>query len=443
MRRTTEQHQDEKPTVDFLRKLKEQTIAKGKEAEQRYAEPESEHEQPAKGRELLQWRGIDRFLDTEPPKPDLLFKGKDWEIRSNLITAVFATGGTGKTFLGLQLAASLATGVSLEPFTPARKRKVLYLCGEDSEEILHERLHAIYKNMPGLAESRDDLSRNLCVESLVGKDRVLLQLDENRNPTTTETFARLNETIKSIPGLEVLVIDPMGKFHRLNENDNGHANAWISALEQLQVDYNLSVIFTHHESKAQVKNGSLEESSGRGAAALRDGVRGALSMAGMDRKTAQKYKIENPNNFVQILPTKANNSSRPGSGEWFERTEGGVLKPYSLIKEHKQHQADILLQGLVMAFAGQLENEEGEKIDAVEEVDYRELTHKPKTPTGKGLALFFDVNDSVKNRQSEIPPLLATLAAMEKIQITETRSGKTKKRIITLSNAVEKCQRQR
>jgi len=438
MRQAKSEQQTSKPTAELLRKLREQTIAKGKEAEQRYAEPEPEAEQPGKGRELLHWRGIDRFLDTEPPKPDLLFSGKDWEIRSNLITAIFATGGTGKTFFGLQLAASLATGVSLEPFTPARKRKVLYLCGEDSEEILHERLSAIYKHMPGLEENRADLSRNLCVESLVGKDRVLLQLDENRNPKTTEAFAWLNDTIAAIPGLEVLVIDPMGKFHRLNENDNGHANAWISALEQLQVDHKLSVIFTHHESKAQVKNGSLEESSGRGAAALRDGVRGALSMAVMDRKTAQKYKIENPNKFVQILPTKANNSSRPGTGEWFERTEGGVLRPYSLIKEHKQHQAEVLWQGLVMAFSGQLQNEDGEKIDAVSEIDYRELTHKPKTPTGKALTLLTEINDSVKNRQSEIPPLLATLAAMEKIRVTETRSGKTRKRIITLFNAVEK-----
>ncbi len=438
MRQAKSEQQTAKLDADFLQKLKSQTIAKGKEAEQRHAEPDTEPAQSEKTRELLKWRGIDRFLDKEPPKPDLLFRGKDWEIRSNLITAIFATGGTGKTFLGLQLAASLATGVSLEPFTPARKRKVLYLCGEDSEEILHERLNAIYKYMPGLEENREHLSRNLCVESLVGRDRVLMQLDENRNPTTTDTFAWLSDTIAAIPGLEVLVIDPMGKFHRLNENDNGHANAWISALEQLQVDHKLSVIFTHHESKAQVKNGSLEESSGRGAGALRDGVRGALSMAGMDRKTAKKYGIENPNKFVQILPTKANNSSRPGNGEWFERTEGGVLKPYSLIKEHKQHQADILLQGLVMAFTGQLENEDGEKIDAVAEIDYRELTHKPKTPTGKGLTLFFDSNDSVKNRQSEIPPLLATLAGMNKIRVTETKSGKTRKRIITLFNAVEK-----
>jgi len=389
--------------------------------------------------ELLTWRSIDRFINSEPPKPDLLFKGLDWEVRANLITAIFATGGTGKTFFGLQLAASLATGVSLEPFTPDRKRKVLYLCGEDSEEILHERLNAIYKNMPGLEENSVNLLQNLCVESLVGKDRVLLELDENRNPATTETFSRLSATIAAIPGLEVLVIDPMSRFHRLNENDNGHANAWIAALEKLQVDHNLSIIFTHHESKAQVKNGSLEESSGRGAAALRDGVRGALSMAVMDTKTAKKYQIKNHNDYVQILPTKSNNSSRPGIGEWFERTDGGVLRPFNLIREHKEHQADILLNAINQAFSGNLENEDGEKINAVENIDYRELTHKPKTETGKALTLLTETNDSVKNRQHEIPLLLAKLAAEGKIQVSELKSGKTKKRVITLFNAVKKC----
>ena len=388
--------------------------------------------------ELLTWRSIDRFIDSEPPKPDLLFKGQDWEIRANLITAIFATGGTGKTFFGLQLAASLATGVSLAPFTPDRKRKVLYLCGEDSEEILHERINAIYKNMTGLEENRVNLLQNLCVESLVGKDRVLLELDENRNPATTDTFSWLSATIAAIPGLEVLVIDPMSRFHRLNENDNGHANAWIAALEKLQVEHNLSIIFSHHESKAQVKNGSLEESSGRGAAALRDGVRGALSMAVMDRATAKKYSIQNHNDYVQILPTKSNNSSRPGIGEWFERTEGGVLRPFNLIREHKEHQAEILLSAITQAFSGNLENDDGEKIGAVESIDYREITHKPKTEIGKALTLLTNTNDSVKNRQHEIPLLLAKLATEGKIKVSEEKSGKTKKRVITLFNAVKK-----
>ncbi len=394
-------------------------------------------------KEPLQWRGIDRFIDNEPPEPDLLFSGSGWEIRSNLITAIFATGGTGKTFFGLQAAASLATGVSLEPFKPAKKRKVLYLCGEDSEEILHERLNAIYKYMPGLEEKRADLSRNLCVESLVGKDRILLELDENRNPTTTETYAWLCRTIENLPGLEVLVIDPMSRFHRLSENDNGHANAWIAALEKLQVDYKLSIIFSHHESKAQVRNGSLEESSGRGAAALRDGVRGALSMAVMDKKTAKKYNIENHNNFVQILPTKSNNSGRPGAGEWFERIQGGVLKPYNLIREHKEHQADILLEAINDAFSGNLENEDGEKISAVSEVEIREITRKPKTETGKALALVLEEKTSVKNRQIEIPGLIAALAAKGLIEVSEVRAGKTKKKVITPVFAGVKTQHQR
>lgn len=390
---------------------------------------------PLSPKEPLQWRGIDRFIDVEPPAPDLLFNGREWEIRANLINALFATGGTGKTFFGLQLSASLATGISLAPFKPAKQRKVLYLCGEDSDEILHERLNAIYKYMPGLEAKRADLLKNLCVESLVGKDRVLLELDDNRNPTTTDTYTWLSETIKAMPGLEVVVIDPMARFHRLSENDNGHANAWIAALEKLQVDHKLSIFFSHHESKAQVKDGSLAESSGRGAAALRDGVRGALSMAVMDPKTAKKYDIKNPNSYVQILPTKANNSSRPGIGEWFERVEGGVLRPCNLIKELKAQQSEKLFTGLLMAFSGDLVNENGSKVDAVTEVEHRELLYKPNTESGKALALHMASSIGVKNRQSEMPLLIQRLAEEGKIKVAEVNVGKTKKKIVTLHNA--------
>ena len=52
----------------------------------------------------------------------------------------------------------------------------------------------------------------------------------------------------------------------------------------------------------------------------------ALSMAGMDRKTAKKYGIENPNKFVQILPDESQQQQQTWQRQMVcERTEGGVL----------------------------------------------------------------------------------------------------------------------
>lgn len=429
MRQTTQQIQ-ERLTPEFLKKIKESTQAENEKAVQLYSEPGTK--QPASDRPLLSWGNVAGFIDQDPGEADLLFKESGWQLSAGKVGAIFATGGTGKTFLGLQMAVSLATGIELAPFKPAKTRKVLYLCGEDDISTLHRRVNSIFKNMPGVADQKYELLKNFYAVSLVGEDRVLVALDENGNPTTTAAFDWLNRSLEAMPGVEVLFIDPLSRFYGLAENQNEHATAWISALERLQKERGITVLFMHHESKRQVQNGNLAESAGRGASGFRDGVRQALSMATMSADEARKLGIEDYRDFVQVLPTKLNDGRAASAPEWFKRGDGGVLLPYAMIREMKNRQSDDVYNLLCQAFTGELIDETGTPIPATESINFNELVYSSKTPIGKALTLNMKSVRSVNSRRIAIPGILAKLASDGKIIITEERTGKTKKRVVTL-----------
>jgi len=134
-------------------------------------------------------------------------------ILRGIVYGLFATGGTGKSYFLLQLITCLATGHSFGPFKPTRSNKVLYLGAEDPEWELHRRIHLIAENQ-GLLCSRE-LADNLAVYPVAGKIGPLLMMDGKGNPTTSEYYTWLQESIVNLKGIEVLVLDPMSSLKRL------------------------------------------------------------------------------------------------------------------------------------------------------------------------------------------------------------------------------------
>lgn len=269
--------------------------------------------------------GVNRFLINEPPEQDYLFDGL---ILRNLVYGVFAAGGTGKSYFLLQLVTALATGHSLGPFKPTRSNRVLYLGAEDPEWELHRRIHLIASNQ-GLLSSKE-LADNLAVYPIAGKIGPLLMLGQNNNPTTSAYYEWLQETISNLKGLEVLVLDPLSRLYGLNENDNAHGTAWISALERLALDYNISIIFAHHEPKSASQNKSLQDSTGRGAGSIKDGCRGTISMRGMTESDSNKFDDVNPRDYVEVDISKANYTAKLPNSVYFRRGDGGILEPVNL-----------------------------------------------------------------------------------------------------------------
>lgn len=399
--------------------IKARVEAKNAEERKQFA-PETESPKP-----LFQWRGIDRFLDKEPRPIDWIFDGL---LEKKIVGAIFATGGVGKTFLAIQFCSCLAAGVPFGPFRPVKPMKVLFIGGEDSEEIFHRRL---YRTVPAMGLKNDTvtlqerhLRENLAIESLVGKDRFLTELDESGNPRTTNIYQQLQETIKAIGDLDLLVIDPKSRFDGLNENDNSHATFFVSKLEKLVTDHGITVLFSHHESKAQVKDGEVKSSSGRGASALRDGVRWAISLGELGDKEAEKFGVKAAEH-IEVITTKTNNAKKWDQPKYFRRGDHGVLSPIDLYGER--------IDGMVEILIGELANSnhhftERELVNVCENTD--------RKPVAKKIITLLDESTAGFKKMTDVKTAIDRAVFRGKLIESDIQAGQKTKKVLIVPDEI-------
>lgn len=138
-----------------------------------------------------------------------------------------------KSFLALDIALSVASGRDcLRHFPVLRSGQVLLFPAEDSLPIVRRRLEGI------AAAAQVDLSA-LALEVITAPT---LRLD------SPEHRERLTNTIESIRPI-LLVLDPLIRLHRIDENDATQIATLLSFLRQLQRQFQLAVLLVHHARK--------------------------------------------------------------------------------------------------------------------------------------------------------------------------------------------------
>ena len=178
----------------------------------------------------------------------------------------------------------------------------------------------------------------------------LMQLDATGNPANAPAYDWLSRTLENLQDVEVLIIDPKSKFYGLVENDNGHNAAWINCLESLIARFKITILFSHHESKARA--GSMDPASSRGGSALTDGCRWVANIKTMDPKTADKFQVDEPHKYVVVDVTKSNYAAKLPAPIYFRRCEGGALTYVDLSSERIKGVADQLLDRLIQEAKG-------------------------------------------------------------------------------------------
>lgn len=162
-------------------------------------------------------------------------------------------GGTGKTSMSLQLAASLATGRALlgPAFTPGVRGRTLVLLCEDPEEPIWQRTHRVGQELS--AEELDAFDRMVNIQICLGEDMRLVRDDPARGLTTTEAFDALLDAARRMPDLAAVILDPLNLLHGADvERNEEAAQFFCSKLAQLGRESGAAIIVVHHS----VKNGT-------------------------------------------------------------------------------------------------------------------------------------------------------------------------------------------
>lgn len=155
-----------------------------------------------------------------------------------------------KSFLALDVAVSVASGAScLRQFPVRRTGKVLLFPAEDSLAVVRQRLE-------GIAAAANVSFQSLPVEVITAPS---LRLD------TPADRDRLSNTVENLRPI-LLILDPMIRLHRVDENDATQIAGLLSFLRELQRKFQLAVLLVHHARKDS--NGSRPGQALRGSSEL-------------------------------------------------------------------------------------------------------------------------------------------------------------------------------
>ena len=138
-----------------------------------------------------------------------------------------------KTWLGLDLALSVATGTAcLGQYAVPKPGPVLVYLAEDALPVVRQRIGAMARHR-GI---------DLAAVDIHVITAPVLRLD--RDPDR----ARLSETTRRL-GPRLLILDPLVRLHGIDENHAGEVAELLAYFRALQRQFDLSVLLVHHTRK--------------------------------------------------------------------------------------------------------------------------------------------------------------------------------------------------
>lgn len=260
-----------------------------------------------------------RRLMAATPKPlDFVLPG----FVAGTVGGLLGPGGTGKSFWALEAAVQIAAGSTerLLGMNTAPGR-VIYLSGEDTEQVLAQRLHALKPHL----SADPDLAQ-------------LEYIDCTRVERNLIGASWLQNFIHHAAGARLIIIDTLRRFHRLDENNAGDMTLVVAAMENIAAETGAAVLYLHHPSKLSVTSGqgSMQQAA-RGSSVLVDNARWCAYLAGMTEKEGRLYGVpaEHLDSYVAWNINKQNYGAQTRP-TWYRRATGGVLVPVDLAPVPKQ-----------------------------------------------------------------------------------------------------------
>lgn len=263
------------------------------------------------------------LLSREPVAFDFVAPG----FLRGTVGALVSPGGVGKSYWTLALAVATAVGAKadLTGLAPARGR-VLFLSGEDPEEVLTARMQALVAKLEVLQPKLRPEQLEAALAQLDYRSCLGLELDV----LDAACFAEL---VSAAHGCRLVVLDTLTRFHNLDENSAPDMKRVLGALERLAAQSGAAVLYLHHTNKAAVLNGQgAMQQAARGSSVLVDNARWSAFLAPMSEGDARRFGLDEAEraNYVRWNVSKQNYAA-PMPDRWYRRSDGGVLLPVELL----------------------------------------------------------------------------------------------------------------
>ena len=183
-----------------------------------------------------------------------------------------AAGGIGKTTLALFEAVTLALGHELWGRTPERAVRTLLLSREDARETLAARLGAIMSSIPLSRDERSQVLRNVTLLDLSGESFRLSAIERDVVVLHKENLNRLLDACREWKP-DWIIFDPLVSFGVGESRVNDAEQGMIEAFRVLRNGLECCVEGIHHTGKANARDKTADQYTGRGGSALADGCR--------------------------------------------------------------------------------------------------------------------------------------------------------------------------
>ncbi len=223
--------------------------------------------------DIIRWRAADRFIG-EPQARRWLVDGVFPQAQAALIAAA---GGVGKSFLLLALAREVAAFDGIWANAPtlfggalAGHGVAVYVTAEDDAIEVHNRLNAL-----GPVPDRLYV---LPLPDAGGAVPLFAPDPSTRGPATTVAWTDLECQLKAMPGLRLVVLDPLQPLCALDLNVPENAQFVCSRLAALAAGTGASVIVSHHFAKREASTPEQAREAIRGTGGLVDGVRSVYAL---------------------------------------------------------------------------------------------------------------------------------------------------------------------
>lgn len=328
------------------------------------------------------------------------------------VDVLVAPGGTSKSTFLLAECMSIVSGIPLTGEPIHRPGPCLIVNGEDPTDEMERRVQAAVKHYGLEPENVSQLR----LRSEYGQDDPPHLVNRDKNGRPRINYAYVNEIIRRGRGCVRIVIDPLVRFHCMNENDNTEMDLVMRVLTEIASKTGAAVSVAHHTNKGKGQSG--DEGNGdatraRGAGAIIAAARIAHTMGVMGPKEAKKCGIkENQRQwFVRIDDAKGNLAPPAHEAKWYQRVSVemeedhvGVLQPMDLgyvdeLEGDELTLAQAALDALLALDAGEASVYEVAKELAGNRGMYPEIPDMGMKSMQRALAEIFEVEREVAGRK--------------------------------------------